>query len=359
MEMMTGRRRMMMVVALIAAIASGFWLFQQRPHKQEQRKREFTTSVPVTVAAVGKGAVRDSFSVVGVSDAYRDVDILSETSGIVRTVSAEVGQMKPAGAVLLKVDDEVAASGLRKAEVNREIASRDFERYRNLQQEGAVALSSYESKHMKLADAEADLVAARRRLHDTAIKAPIAGTVTSRLVESGDLVQPGMKVANMVDLSRVRIRTSVPEKQVPLLSEGMPVQVTSDVFPGRVFRAVITTISAKSSKDHTYQVEAVMDNPKDAPFRAGMFARTAFVGGTTRQSLLIPRQALIGSLGTPEVYVVTKGQARKVRLVVGTESGNRLEILQGLSQGDLVVISGQNELGDGSAVTVVRQEGGR
>ena len=241
----------------------------------------------------------------------------------------------------------------------RVVRIRDFERYRNLQQEGAVALSSYESKHMKLADAEADLVAARRRLHDTAIKAPIAGTVTSRLVESGDLVQPGMKVANMVDLSRVRIRTSVPEKQVPLLSEGMPVQVTSDVFPGRVFRAVITTISAKSSKDHTYQVEAVMDNPKDAPFRAGMFARTAFVGGTTRQSLLIPRQALIGSLGTPEVYVVTKGQARKVRLVVGTESGNRLEILQGLSQGDLVVISGQNELGDGSAVTVVRQEGGR
>ena len=345
------------VVALIASIAGGFWFFQHQPRQQGQRERQFTTKIPVTVSTVGKGTVRDSFALVGISKAWRDVDILSETSGVVRSVSSEVGQRKAAGSVLLKVDDEVAASALRKATVNRELANRDFERYRNLQQEGAVAVSSYEAMRLKLEDAEADLTAARRRHSDTAIKAPIDGTVTSRLVEIGNLVQPGMKVANMVDLSRVKIVVSVPEKQVHLISEGMPVQVTSDVWPGKVFSAAVTSISARSSKEHTYQVEAVMDNPKQTPFRSGMFARAAFVGKETRQSLLIPRRALVGSLGTPEVFVVRQGVARLVKLVAGAEQGSGLEVLQGLQQGDQVVVSGQNELADGSAVTVVRQEG--
>ena len=102
-----------------------------------------------------------------------------------------------------------------------------------------------------------------------------------------------------------------------------------------------------------------MDNPKETPFRAGMFARTAFVGVTVRHSLLIPRQALVGSIRSPEVFVVQRGVVRLVRLVVGAEPGNSIEVLQGLNPGDFVVVSGQNELGEGSQVTVVRQEAGR
>lgn len=348
-----------MVLALITFMAAAFWFFEHQSRQQGQSKREFTTRVPVTVSVVGIGSVRDSFTVVGISRALRDVDILSETSGIVRSVSCEVGQRKTAGATLIKVDDEVAASALRKAMVNRQLAIRDFERYRNLEHEGAVAVSSFEAMKLKLEDAEADLVAARRRHGDTAVKSPFGGTVTARLVEVGDLVQPGMKVANMVDLSRVKIVAAIPEKQVSLVSGGMPVLVTTDVWPDRVFTATVSSISAKSSKDHTYQVEAVMDNPKETMFRAGMFARASFVGKASRSSLLIPRQALVGSRGNPEVFVVRQGVARLARLVAGAEQGNRIEVLQGLAQGDQVVVSGQNELGDGVAVTVIRVDGGR
>ncbi len=357
---MTGRKRTAAVTVLLVAIASGFWLVQRRQMAGSNGapRRDFTASVPVTVAVARPGAVRDSFSVVGVSSAWRDVDIHSEASGTVRAVSVEVGQKKAAGAVLLRIDDELAASALRKAEVNLEIARRDFERYRNLQQEGAVPVSSYESKRLHLADTEADLVAARRKFRDAAIRAPFSGIVTSRQVEVGDLVQQGMKVANMVDLSRVKIRVSVPEKKVPMVVEGMPVQVTSDLFPGSLFRAVVTSVSSKSSKDHTYQVEAVMDNPKEHPFRAGMFARAAFVGNAERQSLLIPRKALVGSIGTPEVFVVRGGVARRVRLLLGAAPGERVEVLGGIASGEQVVVSGQNELAEGTPVAIVSQEQG-
>jgi RND family efflux transporter MFP subunit len=355
-----GPVRILIIATIVAAVAALFWFSQHKTDVGKEKGRpDFMTKVPVSVAVATKAAVRDSFAVVGISDAWRDVDILSETSGIVRVVSSEVGQKMTAGETLLKIDDEVAASGLRKATVNRQLAKRDFERYRNLQQEGAVAVSSYEAMKLKLEDAEADLVAARRRFRDTAIKAPIAGTVTLRTVEVGDLVQPGMKVANMVDLSKIRIRSAVPEKQVSRLSEGMPVQVTTDVWPGRVFRASITTISAKSMRGHTYEVESIMDNPKETPFRAGMFARTAFVGGEAHDAVLIPRQALVGSVRNPEVFVVIRGLAHLRKLAVGAESGDRLEVLQGLGPGEVVVVSGQNELDEGSPVSVVRQENGR
>ena len=343
------------IPVLIVLVAAAFWAFQHQSKERPEKSAGFTNRVPVSVAVAAKGSVRDSFAVVGLSEAYRDIDISSETGGVVRSISAEVGQRKKAGQTLIKVDDDVAASALRKAEVRRELAKRDFDRYKALQQEGAVAVTSFDAMRLKFEDADADLVSARRRYHDTEIKAPISGTVTARLVDVGALLQPGTKVAGMVDLSKVKIKSAVPEKQVARLSEGSPVLVTTDVYPGRVFHATITTISAKSYRDHTYQVEVIMDNPKDTPFRAGMFARTAFVSGTSREALLIPRQALVGSVRSPEVFVVSKGIARLRKVSVGEELGGGLEVIQGVAPGDSVIVSGQNELSDGLPVNVVKK----
>ena len=359
---MTKHRNRIIAVVLLAVVAAAAFLALSRkpePAKPARESQPSSMAIAVSVEAASVAPVRDSLSVVALVEAWRDVDIHAETSGIVRSVSSEVGQKKAAGQPLLKVDDEVAASALRKARVNRELARRDFERFSSLLKEGAVAVSSSEAMRLKLEDAEADLVAARRRAEDTAIKAPFAGVVTARLVEVGDLVQPGMKVANMVDLSKLKIVSSIPEKQVASIIEGMPVQVTTDVWPGKVFRAKVQSVSAKSSRDHTYRVESVMDNPKETPLRAGMFARTAFVGSSSRQALLIPRRVLTGSIANPEVFVVTGGRARLKKIVAGGEYGSSIEVLQGLAAGERVVVSGQSDLDDGAAVTVAKGEAGQ
>ncbi|TNJ40361.1 efflux RND transporter periplasmic adaptor subunit [Chlorobaculum thiosulfatiphilum] len=359
---MKHRNRIIAVALFVAVSAVAFLALQRKPETAtpvRASQPSATTAIAVSVEPAAVASVRDSLSLVALVEAWRDVDLHAETSGIVRSVSSEVGQKMAAGQPLFKVDDEVAASALRKARVNRELARRDFERYSSLLKEGAVAASSAEAMRLKLEDAEADLVSARRRVEDTAIKAPFAGVVTSRLVEVGDLVQPGMKVANMVDLSKLKIVSSLPEKQVSLIAEGMPVQVTTDVWPGKEFLAKVLSVSAKSSRDHTYRVESVMENPKETPFRAGMFARSAFVGGSSREALLIPRRALTGSIAAPEVFVVSGGRARLKKIVAGGEYGTRVEVLQGLAAGDRVVVSGQSDLDDGSPVTVSQGEAGR
>ena len=356
---MKHRNRIIAVVLLAVVALVAFLALQKKPEPAtpaREGERAAATSIAVSVEPAMVASVRDSISVVALVDAWRDVDLHAETSGIVRQVRVEVGQRLKAGETLFNVDDEVATSSLRKARVNRELARRDFERYERLHKEGAVSASSFEAARLKLADAEAELVAARRRLYDTAIKTPFAGVVTSRLVEVGDLVQPGAKVANMVDLSKLRIRSSIPEKQVSLIAEGMPVRVTTDVWPGKVFEAKVLSVSAKSSRDHTYAVESVMKNPSKTPFRAGMFARTAFVVRQSRKALLIPRQALVGSSSDAAVFVVRDGEAQLTKLVAGTEYGTRIEVLRGLAPGDKVMVSGQSDLDDGSPVTVAEPE---
>jgi RND family efflux transporter MFP subunit len=347
-------KKIRIIVIVMAVIAAGFWFYQRQASKKPDKK-DFLLRVPVSVATLNTSSVRDSFSVVGVSEAFRDVEIYSETVGLVRKVHVDVGQKKSAGEVLLKVDDELQASVWRKARANFEQAKRDFERYRNLQREGAVALSSYEAVKLRLEDAEAEMIAARRKYNDTGIKAPINGMVTSRLVDVGEMVQPGMKVANMIDLSKVKIRMNVPEKLIVRLSEGLPASVTSDIYPGKLFEGRIATISGKARRDHTYEVEVIMDNPAGSPFRGGMFARVAFVDSDMHKALLLPRTALTGSIKEPQVFVVKNNIARSKTIVIGQELEQYLEVLEGLSPGDSVVTNGQNELNDGMPVSVIRQ----
>jgi RND family efflux transporter MFP subunit len=358
---MKNRNRITAVIVFAVLLAISLFFFWKKPDKAPPQKSRAssTMNIPVSTMKAALFTVRDSVSVVARVEAWRDVDIHAEAAGIVRSISAEVGQKKATGQPLLKLDDELAASALRKARINAELARRDFERFTALQKEGAVALSSYEAMKLKYEDAQADLVAARRHFDDSTIKAPFAGIVTSRAVETGDLVQPGMKVLNMVDLSKVKIISSIPEKEVAMIVEGMPVEVTTDLWPGRVFHGRVQSVSAKSSHDHTYQVETVMDNPKETQFRAGMFARTTFTGKVSRQALLVPRQALTGSIAEPEVFVVSGGKARLVRLVAGGEYGSRIEVIRGLSAGEQVVVSGQSDLDDGSPVSITDKEAGR
>jgi RND family efflux transporter MFP subunit len=347
-------KRIWIILPVMVVVAVVFGVVQSQKAKKTEKK-DYSSRVPVSVALAVHQAVRDSFSVVGTVDAYRDIGIFSETGGIVRKVMAEVGQKKVAGAELIKVDDEVQASSLRKARAAYEQAKRDYERYKSLHDAGAVALSSFESVKLRLEDAEADMITARKKFHDTAVKAPIQGTITSRLVDTGEMVQPGMKVANMVDLSKLKIRVSVPEKQVVRLAEGVPVQVTSDIYAGKTFTGNISTISGKAGRDHTYEVEVVMVNPSATPFRGGMFARVAFVDGRSHDALIIPRAALTGSVREPRVFVVNKSVARAKTIVAGMELQQSLEVLGGLAPGDSVVTSGQNELSDGMAVSVTKQ----
>ncbi|NTV05776.1 MAG: efflux RND transporter periplasmic adaptor subunit [Chlorobiaceae bacterium] len=343
------------VIILISFLLGLFWLVQHREPKKVMQER-VSERIPVSVALVSKAAVRDSFSTVGTVEAFREADIFSESAGLVRRVSAEPGASKKAGEALFILDDELATARQRKADAHFRQSKRDEERYKNLYNEGAVALSAYEGIQLQREEAEAEFVAASRKYRDTKVKAPFSGIVTARFVEQGELVQEGKKVAQMVDMSKVKVIIFVPEREIVKFAPGILLAVTSDLYPGETFSGKVSSVSDKAGRDHTFRVEVVLQNSGKSVFRSGMFARVLLKGEGEREALLVPRVALVSGIRKPELFVIRNGKAFLKSFVAGMEMQKYLEVLGGLSPGESVVISGQNELNDGSDVVVINQK---
>jgi RND family efflux transporter MFP subunit len=168
------------------------------------------------------------------------------------------------------------------------------------------------------------------------------------------MVTDKMVVANVVDISRLKVKVSVAEQDAFKLKAGDKVEVTTDVYPGVTFEGRIHTISAKADEGHTYPIEITLENSSAHPLRAGMFGRVSFVSLAPVKTLAIPRDALVGSMKAASVFVVENGIARKRDIVVGTEEGTQLMVVSGLSEGETIVVNGQNNLKDSTAVAVLQ-----
>ncbi|MCF8382063.1 MAG: efflux RND transporter periplasmic adaptor subunit [Chlorobium sp.] len=350
------QKKLAIVILVIAALSGLFW-WQQHRSEPLRQDSAYSLDVPVTVVPVRLAVVRDSLALTGTAEAFRDVEVFSETGGLVRKAMAEIGDRKASGEVLFVVDDELQHSALKKANAAFEKADLDHTRYLNLFREGAVSPSGLEVIRLKREEAEADLIEARRKYRDTRIKAPVSGTVTMKILDEGEMVQPGMKVANLVDLSQVRIRFFLSEREVRGIAPGYPLEIRgSDGAGPPVLQGRVTSVSGKAGRDKTYEAEAVLPNFETSPLRAGMFVRVILAAKESREALVVPRTALAGSIMKPEVYVVRNGVARLRKVTAGSEFQEQLEILGGLAAGEQVVTSGQNELHDGTKVTIIPQK---
>ena len=273
------------VIVLVTII--GILLFNKSRHSAEIGT-PMLKDVPVTVATVTRQKVQEVLSLVGTITANNDVNVVSETQGRVTAVRAKVGDFVSAGTVLVQVDDELKRAALTASEVNYEKAKRDYERYQALLKKNTITVAQLDASRLAFKSAESQYTVARRQFTDTRITTPIAGYVTARPVDIGAMVQPGMTVANVVDITTLKARLNVAEREVFKLKQGDRVEVTTEVYPGVRFDGKIQSIASKGDEAHTYPVEVVLQNSKEHPLKAGMFGRITFTSVNVEESLTIP-----------------------------------------------------------------------
>ena len=310
---------------------------------------------PVTVSPVMKQQLSQNISLVGTVVGNNDVAVVSETQGKIVKVYANVGDEVKAGDVLLQLDDELKQAALEAATVSYEKARKDFQRYTSMRKDQSVSTAQLEGARLAYKAAEAQYIVARRQLNDTRVKTPIAGVVTARPFDVGTWVQNNTVVANVVDVSRLKVKLNVAEQDVFKMKTGDSVGVSTDVYPGISFKGIISTISEKADDGHTYPVEVSLPNSAKHPLKAGMFGQVTFVAIRPTEALSIPRESLVGSMKDAQVYVVENGIAHLRDVVIGGEYESELSVRSGLSEGEQVVVNGQNNLKDGVAVTVLKE----
>ncbi len=330
---------------------------------------EAVPSLTVSLAAPQLREVSRDVVASGAVAAWEEVSVGVELSGLrVAAVEVEVGSVVAAGDVLLRVDDRTLASQLaqsdaqvREARTNLETARRKAARIRELADSQMVALQDAEEAEAARANAEARLNtaiasrdAARVQRDFTVVRAPVAGVVSARSVQPGQVVGAGTELLRLIRDGRLEWRAELAEADLLRVDAGTPVRVEApggSVVDGRV-RTVSPALDAQSRTGTVY-----VDLPDPGALRAGMFAQGRLAIGRA-QALLVPGDAVVRRDGRAFVFTVgDDGRVRERVVELGGAHGDLVEVRDGLAQDDRVVARGAGFLGDGDLVRVVEGEG--
>ena len=322
--------------------------------KENTSKQEVLSNVPVNIDTVTKQPLANLVSLVGLIDPTNDVEIIPEAHGMVKTVSFKIGDRVKKGTILVEIDDLIIKSDLARQEINYFKSKRDFERNKTLYEQNSISASQLDISRLDMQAAENDLTRARKALDDTKVKAPISGTINSKKINEGSYIQQNSSIGNIVDISTMKVRVNISEKDAFVLHPGDSVEVTTDIYPGRKFIGHVDNIASKADDAHSYPVEIHLPNDPTFPLKGGMFGRVNFTSITSRNAIAISRSALIGSVKDAQVFVIKDGFAHLRNITIGRESGQLLEVLNGLEEGEMVVTSGQNNLSDNLKVVIVK-----
>ncbi len=341
--------------------------FRQKHIADTHRNKSHLAPTPVAVetAAVRLESIKDRVSAVGVIEALRDIVVISETAGRVTRVYISVGDKVRAGQVLAQVDDELKAiavegaqAQLLAAETNLKKAEKDVIRAEKLFASQGLSDTELEVARLGLRAAEAQfksaqtaLQYAKRQYDDTKIKAPIAGIIAAKWIEEGSMVAMGREVANIIDISQVKVKVTIPESEINKIRKGQIVDVILDSSPFQSFQGYVYSVSAKAfGNSHSYPVEILVDNDPANTLKPGMFARAEIEIAVIDHALTIAKECLVDADSDPAVFVVENNIARRRPVQIGVRSGDRLQVLAGVAQGERVVTFGQDKLKDGALV---------
>jgi RND family efflux transporter MFP subunit len=330
-----------------------FTLLSNKAAMQEKAKITPITSFPVSVVTVSKQKLDEKLSQVGVIVANNDVAIVSELQGQAKVTAVLVkeGSYVGVGSPIVKIDDVLPRANYLAAKTSYEKSQKDWERNQSLQKDGLISDSQLESARLAYESAQAQYVAAQRQYQNATITSPISGLITSVPVNIGMIVNPGTVVANVIDNSLFKVKLNIGEEDAFQLRVGDSVVVETDVYPGVKFNGTTSSVSGKGDEAHTYPVQIIIPNNKQYPLKSGMFGKVSF-NLKNQIAITIPRDALVGSIKNPQVYVVQDGTAKLRNILVGTTVGTIISVKQGLAEGETVVISGQDNLQDNVEVAI-------
>lgn len=339
-------------IAIVAAIVT-ILLLNRRSNRQRQALTNVTEqTATIRTLKVESQQMRLSFTSNGTLEPISELTYVSDVAGRVKNIFVEKGQTVVKGQLLASIDDELLAADCQSAQATFDALQTDCKRFEQSHSAGGVSDQQLDNLRTQLTAAQSRLTVSERRLADARIKSPVGGTINERYFEVGSYLSPGARLYDIADLSRLKLKCNVTERQVSEIGQGDHATITCSVLPESDFDATVTFVGAKGGRAMSYPVELTLKADQQKRLRAGMYAKAAFESNEQREVIMIPRSAVTGSAEGSIVYVVDNGkvQARAVKL--GMVEGEQVEIAEGLNAGEEIAVAGIVNLSDGKAVTI-------
>lgn len=311
-----------------------------------------TAAVPVEVVLVDRSSISSYLETNGVLEAENDVSIVARTAGPIVELAVEEGMRVREGQLLLEIDETERLAEVEIARVALEDAKRAHERAKAARDAEIISQEVYDAALNQLESAEARLKSAQI-LHDyTSVRAPFNGVVVERFVKLAENVTVNQPLFRITDFDPLLCKIQVPEKELSRLEIGQRALLNVEAWPDERFVAKLLRISPVVDGT-TGTIRVTLEVATGGKLRPGMFASVFLETDTHPDALTIPKSALSIDSLTDSVFVAKNGEAERRGIEIGFEESERIEVLSGLSEGEPVVVVGQDGLTNGTPLQVI------
>lgn len=307
----------------------------------------FSWRVPVTTVQATYGPAVQAVYATGVVEPVHWAKVAPIVAARVVEIAARDGDPVAAGDVLARLEDREARAKLAELEAIEKFRREELERYAKLARTSSASRQAFERAASEHAGAVAAIAAARQRVRDLTLTAPMDGVVLRQDGEVGEVAETG-KILFWIGRQRpLRIEAEVDEEDIPLVAPGQKAAVKADAFPDQDLDGTVREITPKGDPvSKNYRVRIAL--PDDTPLLIGMTTEVNIVVRTVARTLLVPSDAVEDS----RLWIVADGRARQIPVTIGIRGDAMTEISAGLEPSARIVVDPPETLTDGARVRV-------
>jgi membrane fusion protein, multidrug efflux system len=288
--------------------------------------------------------------------------LYAKVSGYLKTLTVDKGDEVKEGQLLAEIEVPELQADEIQFQAETKVAQTDYERMEKASQKAPdlVVPQTVDDLRGQWEVAQAKLQRTQTLLQFAHITAPFSGVITARFVDPGAFIPAATTgstpqnaaIVTLMDYSLVRVQVFVPEAEVPFIKNGVPVKITVEELPGRVYKGSVTRFAyALDEATKTMLTEIELPN-SDGQLRPGMYASVQLGVERKAGALLVPKEAVVVEKAGSFVFLAVDGKAQKTPIHTGFNDGVNVEITDGLQDGQSVILVGKQKLSDGQAINL-------
>lgn len=287
----------------------------------------------------------------GTIQANEVVELSTEASGIITGIYFEEGRAVEKGDLLLKINDSELQAQKQRAQFRLNLAEQREERQRRLLERGGISQEDYDATLNEVNVLRSEIQLINAQIAKTEIRAPFSGLVGLKYVSVGSYIGPNTRIASLQEIDPIKIDFSVPERYISRVTVGdainFTVQGVDSTFTGEVY-AIEPRINTDT---RTLEIRAISDND-DQLLYPGAFANITLILDEINDALMVPSISIIPGLNSQKVFVARDGVVEEIFIHSGIRTSQKVQVVEGLEQGDIVLTTGILQVRPGMEVNI-------
>ena len=348
----TSGKRLVVIAIILALLGFIFYPKLSKTSSETATTTKAPSKLKVNAVKVKNEALDNNLRLTGSLVANESVILKSEVSGRVESINFEEGQRVKKGQLLLQLDDKEIRAEIDKLNFTKKLNEDNESRQKQLLAKEAISQEEYETALTTLNTTLAEINVKQVQLQKHQIRAPFDGIIGLRNVSQGSYINSSDDLVTLYSINPIKIDFSVPGKYSSQVNAGDQIYFEVDSYEGEIFEGKIYAVEPQiDPKTRSIQARAKSKNEGNKLF-PGQFAKINLTLDTYQNAIMIPTEAVVPELNGKKVFLYKDGKVESKSIITGIRTADKIQVTDGLNDGDIVLTSGILQLRQGMEVDI-------